>query len=149
MTRESNVYARLKDRICRPEDRFERMENGLVDGMPDVTFCMAGAEGWIEIKAPREPARPTTALFGAGNHQVSVEQCNWMLKQTQAGGWCWLFIATEERLVLVNGSQVGRLGVKINTLTAHEIERISDWKAQVPVLDQLRWFDLREILTTQ
>lgn len=145
-TRESNVYRRLKDRITRPEDRFERVENGLVNGMPDVNYCFAGTEGWIEIKAPEEPARPTTALFGAGNHTVSVEQCNWMLKQSQARGRSYLFIATQARLVLLQGEEVGKRGQQINKMTAHEIERIAIWKTQMPVTDQVRWFDLREIL---
>lgn len=146
--REGNVFARLKDRVTRPEDRFERVENGMLTGMPDVNYCMAGIEGWIELKAPIEPARPTTALFGSGNHPVEVEQANWLLKQSRAGGRGWLFIATEHRLLLLRGHDVGKFGARgINTLTAHALERISVWRVQQPVLDPLRWADLREVLT--
>lgn len=144
--REGNVFRRLQDRIVRPNDRFERVENGLLSGMPDINYCFNGCEGWIELKAPIEPARDSTALFGAGNHPVEIEQANWMLRQSQANGRCSLFIATEKRLLLIAGSLVGKLGKEINTLTAFELERKSIWRSQMPVLDPLRWADLREAL---
>jgi hypothetical protein len=144
---EAKVYARLREHLIGQRDRVERVENGLVVGMPDVNYCILGAEGWIEIKNPEEPVRPTTALF-SGNHQVSADQCNWMLRQTNAGGRCWLFIATKQRLMLINGERVGALGIRINKMTAHELEQISAWKVLLPVLDPLRWADLRERLST-
>lgn len=144
--REANAYARLKDRVCRPNDRFERVENGLGTGWPDVNYCMEGNEGWIEIKCPEEPARPTTALFGNGNHQVSVDQCNWLLKQANASGIGWLFIATKHRLMMIPGARVGRIGIAVNKMTAFELEKISVWKTLMPVMDPLRWADLRELL---
>lgn len=145
--REGAVFARLKDRVTRPEDRFQRVENGLLPGWPDVNYCMARQEGWIEIKAPIVPARQSTALF-ASNHQVTVEQCNWLLTQARAGGLGWLFIATEPMLLLIKGAEVGRLGIKINKLTLHELERMSHWRMALPNLDPMRWLDLRECLTT-
>lgn len=144
---ESSVFQRLKLRICRPEDRFERVENGLLTGMPDVNYCLVGVEGWIELKCPDEPKRPDTPLFGS-NHKVEVEQRNWMLRQARAGGRGWLFIATEQRLMLIEGKKVGDLSGKINEMTTHQLERISKWRVQLPILDQTRWFDLREILSS-
>lgn len=145
--RESSVYDRLKERITMPPDRFERVENGLGAGMPDVNYCIVGAEGWIEIKAPVEPARPQTALFGASNHNVTVEQCNWLLKQSQAGGTGWLFIATEQRLMLIDGAIVGRMGIAVNKKNVFELERMAAWRVLLPLMDQLRWADLRQQLS--
>jgi hypothetical protein len=145
---ESSIYARLKERITRPTDRFERVENGMGAGMPDVNYCICGVEGWIEIKYPEEPKRPTTALF-SGNHHVSVEQCNWMLKQSNAGGISWLFIATKLRLMFIPGAKVGKMGIVINKLRIHELESIAAWKTDVPVMDPLRWMDLREMLCSR
>lgn len=146
-TRETGVYTRLRERVGRPTDRWTRIENGLGDGTPDVNYCAAGREGWIEIKAPIEPARPTTAMFGNGNHQVSVGQANWLLAQSNAGGVAWLFIASEQRLILLPGKIVGEMGIKINKLTAHELEQRAAWKVLLPLMDPLRWADLREVLT--
>ena len=100
--RETKVFHRLKERIANPEDRFERVENGIGTGWPDVNYCIMGTEGWIEIKAPEEPAMPATPLFGTRQHNVQVEQANWLLKQSNAGGLGWLFIATKSRLILAN-----------------------------------------------
>lgn len=111
-----------------------------------MNYCMSGIEGWIEIKCPKEPVKPTTSLF-ASNHKVEIEQSNWMLKQHNAGGLSWLFILTEKRIMLLPGSWVGLNPSAVNELSAHELERKSVWKTGLPVLDPLRWADLREILT--
>jgi len=147
-TKEARAYKRLKECVCRPNDRMERVENGVATGMPDVNYCIMGIEGWIEIKFPDEPARPTTALFGNGNHQVSVDQCNWLLKQSQAGGRGWLFIATTERLIMIEGARVGKMGTLINKMTTHELEQIARWRVDLPIMDQLRWADLRQLLAS-
>lgn len=144
---EAAAYKRLKEYVCRPRDRFQRIENGLGAGMPDVNYCIMGVEGWIEIKQPDEPKRPTTPLLHS-QHQVSVEQANWLLAQAQAGGVGWLFIATKQRLLFIPGAEVGRRGIRINQMTVHQLEGISSWKTLVPVMDQRRWADLRELLTT-
>ena len=144
---EARVFERLRERVCRPTDRVQRVENGLVSGMPDVNYCMAGTEGWIEIKAPTEPARDTTALFGS-NHQVSIEQINWFHRQHMARGLAWLFIGTKKRLMLINGSRVAVAERKINSMTVVQLERIATWKTLLPTQDAEIWMDLREALTT-
>lgn len=145
-TRESKVHQRLKGHICNPEDRFDRIENGLAAGWPDVNYCIMGSEGWIELKAPEEPARPETPLFGNRQHNVEIEQANWMLRQHRAGGCSWLFIATLKRLILIEGKIVGEMGREINQQTAHQLKTWSSWYVELPMLDPLRWADLREIL---
>lgn len=142
---ESSVYQKIKSNICGPTDRMERVENGLVDGMPDVNYCFETFEGWIEIKAPTEPKRETTGLF-TSNHQVSIAQMNWMHNQHMAGGTSWLLIATERRMFMIHGGRVAALFHDINTLTANGLEDIAEWKAHVPVKDSIFWRTLRELL---
>lgn len=147
-TRESKAYERLKERVCRPLDRFERVENGLVDGMPDVNYCMAGAEGWIEIKCPEIPAKSSTALF-SGNHPLSVAQANWFLAQHRARGRAGLFIVTAIDLLFLHGGTVGREGVRINAMTLDELNDLALWRA-VPRAGQVAqesWIELRDVLT--
>lgn len=145
--REANTFKRLRERLTRPEDRFERVENGIGAGMPDVNYCFAGAEGWIELKAPLEPARESTQLLGcSGNHPLSIDQVNWFIVQHRAAGRVHLFVATRRRLLLIPAQQVIRLSLEINKLSASQLERITSWKATVPVMDQAVWFSLRSKL---
>lgn len=144
--REGKVFHRLKDRVCNPQDRFDRVENGLGTGWPDVNYCIMGSEGWIELKAPEEPVHPSTPLFGTRQHNVTIEQGNWMIRQHNAGGCSWLFVATLKRLMLLPGKVVGELGREVNQLTAHQLKTWSAWYVELPMLDPLRWADLRELL---
>ena len=142
--RENNASTRLRDHVCRPADRWDRVENGVLTGMPDVNYVIASAEGWIELKAPHEPAKETTALFGSA-HGVTLEQRNWLLAQHNAGGRGFLFIATERRLILMAGELVARRS-DINTLPATTLEKLALWTYHTPVRNVLAWADLRELL---
>ena len=128
MSGESGLYKRLRDGLNSPDTRIERVENGLVDGMPDVNYCFAGHEGWIELKAPDMPKRPATPLLQS-QHQLSVAQANWFLRQSLAGGTGFLLIGTTVGVVIVKGLTVGRLGTTINKLPLNGLERISAWSS--------------------
>lgn len=144
---ESSTFRGLKARICRPEDRFERVENGMIDGMPDVNYCLAGAEGWLEIKAPKVPKLGATRLLG-GSEPFKVDQANWFLRQRRARGRCALFVATEALLLLIPGDDAARLGIKLNEFSLDELRMHACWWSEVPAKDQVTWWDLRERLTT-
>lgn len=146
---ESTAYKALKARIGRPEDRFERVENGMVDGMPDVNYCMAGAEGWIELKAPKVPKLGATRLLG-GSEEFKVAQANWFLRQVRARGRCCLFIATDVALLAIPGKTAAHMGIKINELSLDELRMIAGWSADLrPAPDISRWWDLRSFLTAE
>lgn len=145
MATESKIFARLKERIARPEDRFERVENGMVDGMPDVNYCLAGAEGWIELKAPKVPAHGATRLLG-GSEPFKVDQANWFLKQARARGRATLFVATTQLLLAIPGDTAGKLGIRINEFSLDELRMYSGWHAELPIKEQVTWWDLREFL---
>lgn len=150
-TREQNAFQRLKLRIANPRDRFERIENGLGTGTPDVNYLLkfgeSGAEGWIEIKAPKLPARLETTRLLGNDHPLSPDQANWFLKQHRAGGRGWLFVATEVQLLLLPGGTVAQQGIALNELPLPELAMLSVWRADVPVRSTGPWGEMRMLLT--
>jgi hypothetical protein len=143
---ESDVFRRLKEKVCRPEDRFERVENGMVDGMPDVNYVIAKREGWLELKAPKLPKLGASRLLGA-SEPFKVDQANWFLKQARAGGRCALFIATQKALLAIPGSVAAREGIKLNEYSLDELRMYAEWSTDLPVSEMQVWWDLREFLT--
>ena len=143
---ESSAFQTLKRNLCLPRDRFERVENGLGEGMPDVNYCIEGADGWIELKAPKLPARASTPLLKS-QHPISQEQVNWFIRQKQARGRAFLYIATHTHALLIGRNEVVSNGVQLNELPLHTlVSRVALWSSSVPVPDRQRWLDLREIL---
>lgn len=140
---ESNDYETLKKNLPQPGDRLDRVENLVVDGMPDVNFCADGVESWIEMKSPTEPKRSSTPLFGS-NHKVSQAQKNWMLRQFKAGGNGWFLIATDKRWMLVRGS----LADDINEMNMELLLAVADWSTLKPVKEKESWKKLRQVLTS-
>jgi hypothetical protein len=141
---EVSAFQRLKKCVAKPTDRFERIENGLLAGMPDVNYCMSGYEGWIEIKAPEEPKREATPLFGS-NHPVSIEQINWMHTQHMAMGQSWLFIATGVRVMLIHGGRIATVRGKVNEMSVAGLESIACWTVK-GIVNFEKWIDLRQLL---
>ena len=145
MTREADTFAKLRQHVFLPTERLERVENGLVDGMPDVNFCAAGVEGWIELKAPIEPQRESTPLFGS-NHRIGVAQANWFLKQRLAGGRAFLLIETDQQLLLLTGKDVAERGLELNKLPVRQLAAIALWARMKPIAFG-KWHSLRMKLT--
>jgi hypothetical protein len=74
-----------------PLARIDRVENGLVDGMPDVSCCLDGVEVWLELKYVDDwPARAATQVLGRKG--LRPEQINWHIKQGQAGGKSFILV---------------------------------------------------------
>lgn len=142
--RESNAFKRLKARVCRPDDRFERVENGLASGWPDSNYCFAGCEGWIEIKAPQVPARDNSPVLSA-TEPLSLEQSNWALKQVRAQGRVFVFVATDVRLFMIDGLFMVEYK-KLNAMSMEGLTKAACWHVDVPVADQVCWVELRGVL---
>lgn len=131
--------------LTSPHDRFERIENGLGAGMPDSNYCFEGCEGWIEIKAPSVPVRETSRVIAA-SHPVSLDQSNWFLAQSNAGGRGFLYVATEAALVLIDGVIVAHDYELINSLSLAQLINNSVWFAFPRQCGKKDWLSLREIL---
>ena len=119
-------------------DRIDRIENVVLAGMPDVNYCFEGVEGWIEMKAPTEPKRASTPLFGS-NHKLSQEQKNWFKRQDNAQGRGYILIATDKRWILMMGSKADY----INEMPVNELVKESRWSM---LNNQKNWELLRWIL---
>lgn len=104
MTNEGKFWNRIVSGIWKADRVLNRIENGVLDGMPDSYYTIVGCSGWMELKCPTEPKRATTPLF-SGNHPLSLAQRNWLIAHHQAGGISWVAIETESWVFLVDGSQ--------------------------------------------
>lgn len=137
---ESKDYQTFKHNALEPLDRIDRIENFLVIGMPDVNCCIEGAEAWVEFKSSVEPKRATTPLFGS-NHKLSQEQKNWALRQRNAGGRCFILIATDKRWMLIDGIHADGL----NEMTVAELTKTAAWVVVLPIKEK-QWKLLRSTL---
>lgn len=141
---ENNAQAFLRNAlVVGPHDRMERVENLLVDGMPDVNCCIAGKEFWVENKQPKEPKRRSTTLFGS-NHKFSQNQINWFLSQRNAGGNAFAFIWTDVRGILLSSRHVELA----NSMTMPDFENLALWMQFKPVKAEQR-AELRSIVLDQ
>lgn len=120
---EASEYQWLK-KVFKAPARIERIENVITAGTLDCNYCVTGSEGWIEIKAPTEPKRLTTPLFGS-NHKLSQDQCNWILAQRKAGGRAFVWIGTNKRRMLIPGLYAD----EINHMCVGELLDCSIWSA--------------------
>lgn len=140
-TNESQSYKTLLVNCFHPRDRVNRVENVLVVGMPDVNYCVAGEEGWLEIKTPvATPIRRTTPVMGSA-HALSQEQCNWLLAQKRAGGLGYIYVDAPNRRYLIDGADAD----KVNKASEQEMMMFCVWSCPVPTPAE-RWTELREAL---
>ncbi|HET8687919.1 MAG TPA: hypothetical protein VFM18_14855 [Methanosarcina sp.] len=138
---ENKDYKKLKANALDPLDRIDRIENVILTGMPDVNYCIEGAEGWIELKSPTEPKRQSTKLFGS-NHKLSQEQKNWFLRQRNSGGRGFVLICSDKRWLLIDGCHAD----SINEMTVEELVGVAIWIAPAPVKGKETWKLLRQHL---
>lgn len=135
MPGEAPVWQALRNHVFdQPKDRAERIENVAGSGNPDVNYCIEGCEGWIELKAPVEPVRRTSKLFGQ-NHKLTQSQKNWMLEQHRSGGRCFIFVGTNRQWILLPSYP---LAERLNDLSVLQVQKEALWIAQKGCV---RWSD--------
>lgn len=132
-TREAKFWDRIVGGLWDPKRMLQRVENGLVDGMPDSYIVSDAVANWVELKCPIVPARPSTALF-SGNHNLSQSQRNWLLMHRQAGGRGWVGIETEEWVILIGAQHAD----SINSWPLSTILARAAFTARRP-MDQTSW----------
>lgn len=138
---EKREYHLFKKNMPQGHDRLDRIENIVGIGTPDVNYCIDGVEGWIEMKAPKEPMRSTSKLLTKHAHPLSQDQKNWFLKQRNAGGRAYILIATNKRWMLIEGKHADN----INDMTIEQLWHIAMWATQKPV-NKYGWELLRAFL---
>lgn len=68
---------------------WQRIEDSLSKGVPDVNYCIAGVEGWIELKYIEEwPKRDKTPV----RFRWTKEQRIWAGRRLRAGGVVWVLL---------------------------------------------------------
>lgn len=128
MTDEVSLWTRMRVACIEAAGggRWERVENGIVDGMPDVNFCVKGVEGWVELKVARELPGPRTERKGVFtyNRGLSLSQVNWHLKQQSVGGRSFVFaFVVANGYYLWHGNDVERF----NAATLEELGAGAIW----------------------
>jgi hypothetical protein len=142
MTNEGKFWSRIVTALWKADRVLNRIENGVIDGMPDAYYTIDGASGWMELKCPTEPKRATTPLF-SGNHPLSLAQRNWLIAHHQAGGTSWVAIETQSWVFLVAGSRAD----SINGWTLEQLKHFSDFWPR-PMREQ-DWCDFLNILKNE
>jgi len=140
---EARLWASVRTHLKRDLDRIDRVENAVADGQPDVNGCIQGEDVWIELKAPSEPKRATTALM-ANNHKLLQSQVNWFARQRQAGGIAFILLRTETLLLLVDGTKHAD---NFNSMTVAKMKASSLFATTVPTPQQ-QWSLLRNVIFT-
>lgn len=83
---------------------WQRIENQVGNGVPDVYFGINGTFGWMEGKYARVlPKTPMTAVFKSLNRGLTTEQENWLFDHARQGGLCWVFARVVDSYILVPG----------------------------------------------
>ena len=99
---EQRLWDTMK-RNAPPHVWLERVENLVGDGMPDVHFASYRAIAWVELKAAKLPARPTTRVLGGDGLRQS--QKNWHKQAAWFGLPVYTLIRDDEKnLYLVHCS---------------------------------------------
>jgi hypothetical protein len=109
---------RAKIRLLDLPGRWERVENGVSVGMPDVNYCVNGFEGWIELKHGKMPAKKDTVIFKS-QRGLEQEQVNWHYIQVKNGGISWIFMELSGDFYGIPGSLAG----EINQYTVEDVQK--------------------------
>lgn len=98
---ERNFFEQLKRNLPKVGVplHLQRIENTAGVGTPDVNYCLAGREGWAELKAwerIRFTGRFTVPKFRA-------EQAAWLYARSSAGGRAYLVCRINRDVALFDG----------------------------------------------
>lgn len=109
---EAAVWETLRAALVQsPKDDAIRVENPAHPGTPDVSWCMNGIEGWLELKhLPHWPKRADTIVR---IDHFTPQQRVWLRRRHLAGGRVHLLLKAEAEWLLFTGivaaNHVGKL----------------------------------------
>ena len=67
---------------------MNRVENLIMEGMPDVEGCLRGTQFWIELKCDKRPADPSTLI----KPKFRPAQVPWLERRVGAGGRAYVLL---------------------------------------------------------
>lgn len=86
---EKDLWATMREKVKRA-GHFERIENMVGVGRPDVNYCVRSVEGNIELKQrERWPAKPETIVE---LDHFTHKQRNWIRFRLNAGGRVYILL---------------------------------------------------------
>lgn len=121
-TKESSLWKWLRgaEKYCGALLHWERVENLVAKGTPDVMGCVEGSTFSLELKSVERPKRPTTPL----HLNVTNEQALWAKARHKAGGRHWFLVCVGgDKRYLVQGLHALML---VEPLTEEMLESFSD-----------------------
>lgn len=96
MSSESTLWDTMRDGTPASAGDMKRVENMCDLGTPDVSVCLWGMEGWVELKFLRNPPiRPTTPVRLA---HWTEHQIKWVSDRYAAGGRVMILLQIGEGL---------------------------------------------------
>jgi hypothetical protein len=115
---EAALWATMRGHV-RTFGHFERIENMVGVGRPDVNYCVRGVEGNIELKhAMNWPRRPETPL---PLPHYTPQQRNWQRDRERAGGRVYVLLEVErpKKLYMLFTSEWARLHLGLDATRRH------------------------------
>ena len=132
---EHNLWTMLRNGLGH-RGHLVRLEFNPTPGIPDVSYCLKGVEGFIELKHAHEfPARSTTAVFG--NQGLRDDQIAWIHTRTRHGGRVRIIAQVDDQIYLIPGSYCRQF----NEMNGHALAKSSAYYAQLP-LCKIEWNNL-------
>jgi hypothetical protein len=112
---------------------FERVENAVAVGTPDVDYCVNGVQGKIELKfSPRHPVRASTPVLGRDNG-LRRTQIIWSARRLSAGGRVHVLVGTPMATWLIDLARLPLPAWKeIEMLTADGLCQAATWHSILP-----------------
>ena len=97
-----NTKRHYKGLPLREKPNYQRIENLVDTGRPDVDWLIKGVFSCVELKAVENaPVRATTRVFGPDG--LSVAQRNWHMSWEQAGGKSFVLASVGKDHFLIEG----------------------------------------------
>lgn len=107
---------------------FERVENGVADGTPDVDYCIKGKAGKIELKyTDSHPVRTTSQVLQKGKG-LRRSQIIFASKRVWAGGSMFCIIGTPQQIWCVDLRPLDPPAMDaLATASVDELSKLARW----------------------
>ncbi|OGC95808.1 MAG: hypothetical protein A2W25_15140 [candidate division Zixibacteria bacterium RBG_16_53_22] len=110
---EKQLWSRIRAKLNH-FGHFERVENGVGVGTPDIDFCVHGVEGKIELKyLAHYPVREGTRLLGRNG--LRQEQVVWISRRCRHEGRVFVLVGVGTDLYLLR--MTAGLAAELNELS--------------------------------
>ena len=119
---ESSYWKGIR-RSLRGKGHFDRIENDVAAGRPDVNYCVQGFEGNIELKyRVKAPVRPSTMVFPKGKG-LRPSQVVWIIERVHHGGVVFLLAGVGRRGFMIR--MTAEVARGFNSLTIMQLESLN------------------------